>query len=163
MKRTRKWAYVAQEAARLATLGLAPKEIAKRLGVNRSSVTRWMAAGKLGGKAPTKPVKPATKRKTPASWAAAVRKDYSLDETDDQLVTLAEQALAMSLDPNTPANVRMTAAGRFQAIVRQLALVARGAESAAPQGEAQPAPVVETPRPEPVRRADPRTLMLVAK
>jgi hypothetical protein len=32
-------------------------------------------------------------------WAASVRKDYQLDATDEQLVTLAESALGMALDP----------------------------------------------------------------
>lgn len=161
MKRTRKWTFVAQEAIRLATLGLSPKEIAKRLGVNRSSVTRWMQSGKLASKRPVKPLKSSNQRrrtKKPSEWAAAVRSDYQLDETDDQLVGLAEQALTLSLDPNVPANTRITAAGRFQAIVRQLALVARGEDK--PGAVTPPAPEAP-PRPEPVQRVDPRRLLMV--
>lgn len=169
-KRTRKWAFVSQEAARLAGLGLSPREIAERLGVDKSSVTRWMKAGKLERRPPSLAPGATQPKQSPAEWAASVREAYDLDATDDQLVTIAETALALSLDRNVAAHVRMTAAGRFQAIVRQLALVARAADKdAAP--EKSPAPST----PEPARAArgperiirrpggDPRKLLMAIK
>jgi len=173
MKRTRKWGFVRQEAARLADLGLAPSLIAKRLGVDKSSVTRWIAAGKL--KAPTKrtrrfPSPPASgaevarNPKSPAEWAAAVRAEYQLDATDDQLVTLGESALLLSRDMDAKAHVRLAAAARFQAIAKQLALVARveaGVE--APPEPVQAPEQPARPRPVPQRRlsGDPRALLQV--
>jgi hypothetical protein len=142
MKRTRKWAFVAQEALRLAALGLSPYAIAKRLDLSPSTVTRWKHAGKLGqpkgkrakrGKAPT----------DPAKWAAEVRQAYALDVTDDELVTLGERALVASYDPLVPLSTQLAAMGRFQAIAKQLNLVARSAEQAPP---AEPEKKVEPPR-----------------
>jgi len=47
MKRTHKWQVLRQEAEQLAAAGLPPSEIAHRIGVDKSTVTRWFAAGKL--------------------------------------------------------------------------------------------------------------------
>ena len=172
MRRTRKWAYVAQEATRLVALGLSEREVAKRLGVSKSTVTRWKAAGKLPRTAQAPAAAPSEAgggrpKQTPQEWAAAVREAYDLDATDEQLVSLAELALALSLDATIAAHVRMTAAGRFQAVVRQLALVARGAESehqapASSQPAAAEAPSRKNPM---VRRpaGDPRKLLMVVK
>jgi len=157
VKRTRKWAYVEQEAKRLANLGLQPRDIAKRLGVTKT-VNRWMAMGKLERRPSTQAARVAGSGKSPGEWAATVRKDFALDATDEQLVTLAETALAMSLDPSMAAHVRMGAAGRFQAIVRQLALVARKADEQAPKDEPR-APVVVARR----SGADPRALLMAVK
>lgn len=155
MKRTRKWAFVEQEATRLAGLGLAPREIARRLGVAKSTVTRWIASGKLARR---DPVPQPTAQQSPGEWAASVRHDYALDATDAQLVTLAQRALELSLDPTVALPVQLHAAGRFQAIVRQLALVTRLGEATT---SAPPAPVrPPVPRTD---RADPRTLLMVVK
>lgn len=153
MKRTRKWSYVEQEAKRLSALGLDQSAIAKRLGVNKSTVNRWVAAGKLT--VPKRLTLSGTGQ-NPGSWAASVRKDYALDASDDQLVTIGEAALGMALDPSLAAHVRMTAAGRFQAILRQLALVARRADVESER------PVKPEPKPEPVmpRRVDPRKVLM---
>lgn len=137
MRRTRKWLYVAQEATRLAELGLAPKDIAARLGVTRSSVSRWMTKGKLKStaRAMAAPVVPGRvvmpkPSKTPQEWASDVRSSYDLDATDDQLVTIAEGALTLSMDSTAQPAVRLQAAARFQSLVKQLALVARAADAA---------------------------------
>jgi hypothetical protein len=169
MKRTRKWSYVEQDAIRLAGLGLSPLEIAKRLGVNKSTVTRWIASGKLGKKASRRAAQTkvltlaTTGGKSPAAWVSAVRKDYQLDATDGQLVDLAKAALTMAQDRKLKPRERLSAMAEFRANVKQLALVARGAESASPQGEAPPAPVAEAPRPQPVQRADPRKILMAVK
>jgi transposase len=168
LKRTRKWAFVAQEATRLASAGMEPKAIADRLGVNRSTVTRWMQEGKIARTVPrtvdlkVKPGQP------PKSWAKAVRAAYDLDATDDQLVTLAELALSMSRDSKVKPHIRMTAAGRYQALVRQLALGVRGAvadvEPDEPEAEATAAEPARRRNPERPQRAagDPRSPFLTA-
>lgn len=159
MKRTRKWAFVAQEAKRLADLGLAPVDIAKRLNVKRSTVQRWMASGKVtdtrraakAGRAPT--VNISTK---PSEWAATVRRDYSLDATDDQLVTLAESALGKALDPEQTVPTRLQAMRTFQGLVKQLALVARLADQVPDKS-----PESRVKRPMPARPAgDPRAVLV---
>lgn len=137
MKRTRKWAYVAQEAKRLADLGLSPPDIGKRLGVRRETVVRWMASGQVtdtrrgyvnresGRRASGVPIMAIVK---PSEWAARVRRDFALDATDEQLVTLAEDALGKALNPMLPVGAQLAAAGRFQSIVKQLNLVSRAAD-----------------------------------
>lgn len=110
-------------------MGLSPKEIAEKIGVNKSTVTRWVAQGKLSPqKPPVQAVLVAAGKLTPTEWASAVRGQYDLDDTDDQLVTLAETALLVSRDVSVSPQARMTAAGRFQSIVKQLALVMRVGE-----------------------------------
>lgn len=167
MKRTRKWAFVAQEAKRLAELGLTPPEIAERLGVKRSSVNRWMAAGKLtdtrrgaGTRAPR--TVHVTKLVKPSEWAFAVRRDFALDATDEQLVTLAETALGKALDPQLPPVVQLQAMRTFQGLVKQLALIARladrpGAGKDTSDGPAVPPRVVHRPA------GDPRVLLMAVK
>lgn len=157
MRRTRKWSFVAQEALRLHGLGLSEREIAAQLDVSKSTVTRWKAKGKLPRVVVSnpEPANPVQARQTPAEWAKSVREEYALDATDDQLVTVGETALRLSLDLTVAPAVRMTAAGRFQAIVRQLALVTRRA----PAEVREPVAVNEQPkRPALVRRpkVDPR-------
>lgn len=164
MRRTRKWGFVRQEAIRLAGLRLSSLEIAKRLGVTKATVNRWKAEGKLPA--------PSTRRRqpgtttgrrplSPAGWAAAVRREYALDATDGQLVNLAQIALEISRNPKEPHRVRMAATGRFQSIVKQLALVARDEDKAA----GDPVPdAVETPTRNPAvaRKSggDPRGILM---
>ena len=163
VKRTRKWAFVAQEAIRLAEVGLTPLEIANRIGVKRSTVQRWMAAGKItdtrrGGTG--RSGQKVTKLTKPSEWSATVRKDFALDATDDQLVTLAETALGLALDPLRPEPVRLGAMTRFQALVKQLALVARAADVPAVPDAPPSRPSRQMPR----RQAgDPRALLSMVK
>lgn len=149
----------------MAELGVSAREIATRLNVNKSSVTRWMAAGKLNRTKATPRVHrliPIRAGQTPAEWSKAVRQAYDLDATDDQLVSLAETALTLSMDATVAAPVRLNGAGRFQAIVRQLAF-GRSVDTAS-----EAPPVVETPK-APVRVArtrssvDPRSLLMAVK
>jgi excisionase family DNA binding protein len=137
MRRTRKWAYVAQEAQRLADLQLTVQEIADRLEVHQTTVDRWIASGKLKhakGLAPGRTrVVLASNQQTAGQWASAVRGSYDLDATDEQLVSLAEDALLVARDPATPAQLRLQAMGRYQGIVKQLALVARAADEQKPE------------------------------
>ena len=160
MKRTRKWSFVAQEAQRLAELGLSALEIGRRLSVTKSTVNRWIASGKLtpsktrargaGGLPP----------KAPAEWAKSVRDAYALDASDDQLVTCAQQALELAYNmAETPAT-RLQAMGRYQAILKDLALVTRLGEDDKPK----PGPTPPEPRPL-IRRSgiDPRNVLQAVK
>lgn len=137
MKRTRKWAYVEQEAKRLVELGLSATEIARRLEVEKRSVYRWMSSGKLldTRRGAVRPASTGHVNRIvkPSEWASTVRSDFALDATDEQLVTLAEVALGKALDPLLPISAQLSAAGRFQAIVKQLALVARVAADTKPE------------------------------
>lgn len=162
MKKTRKWSFVQQEAVRLAELRLSPKEIADRLGVNKSSVTRWMKAGKLKATAqdPRATAEAVAKvllgNQTPAQWAAEVRTAFALDVTDDQMVSMAESVLLLIRDPLADSKLRLQAMGRFQALVKQLNLLARVADA---KGEDE-RPTQRRANP-PVQRssADPRGML----
>jgi hypothetical protein len=166
-RRTRKWSFVAQEAKRLAELGISPKEIADHIGVNKSTVTRWIASGKLP--APARKTTAAADLavsarapKSPAEWAKAVRAEYDLDETDDQLVALAEEALQVSLNSHVSPSVRLSAAGRFQALVRQLSLVTRSQDANQPADGAPALPEPPKKNPPVQRRVgDPRKVLMM--
>jgi hypothetical protein len=201
LRKTRKWGYVEQEARRLADLGMKPLDIAKRLGLNRSTVQRWMHAGKLNdtidkSQSPTPAMAavehdllasatavvapPPEKKKrgrprkepqpqiraplTPDEWAKEIRATYDLDATDDQLVTMAQVQLTMSLNP-VAAQVQLQAQAAFRASVKQLALTAR-----IPKGEERMQPLAKTgtdsgrqQNPAVQRRssADPRAFLMV--
>lgn len=171
MKRTRKWKFVEQEATRLIALGFSAADIAERLEVNKSSVTRWIASGKL--KVPDKVVTmaPPTVRLSPAEWAKSVRGEYALSPTDEALVTLAESALSLSRDMTATASVQLAAGREFRAYAKQLDVLPKRGVAAAEQqqpaavnGDAPAVPERKTNPP--VRRrstADPRALLTRVK
>jgi transcriptional regulator with XRE-family HTH domain len=126
--RTRKWSFVEQDALRFAKLGLSEREIAKRLGVAKSTITRWKKSGKLpkDGPGPGAPGAAAVSpRLEPAEWARSVRAEYQLDSTDEALVTLGEAALSLSRSMTATVREQLAGSQRFQAIVRQLNLPGR--------------------------------------
>ncbi|HEX7769472.1 MAG TPA: hypothetical protein VF422_05535 [Dokdonella sp.] len=147
---TRKWVFLEQEARRLYALKLSERAIAKKLGVAKSTITRWKKAGKLGagpdspGSSKVTVLRAPTPRQSPAEWARAIRAEYKLDATDEQLVTGAETMLSQSRDMTLTASEQRRAFAEFRAIVRQLNL----------PGRQEAAPSVEQPAvaPEPVAR-----------
>lgn len=171
IRRTRKWSFVKQEAQRLAALGLSEREIAKRIGVAKSTVTRAKARGDLEvvvlSEVPlTPPVQP-TPRLSPAEWARSIREEYQLDSTDEALVTLAESALSSSRDMTATLREQLAAGARFQALVRQLNLPGRRVAALAAQVPAavNAAPVARKTHP-PVKRntsGDPRNILTAIK
>lgn len=169
MRRTRKWAFVEQEATRLAALGLSPAEIAIHLEVNKSSVTRWIASGKLKVPAKVVSMTPVVARQSPAEWAKSVREEYALSPTDEQLVTLGEAALSLSRDITAKASVQLNAGARFQSIAKQLDLLPKKgaiAEQQQPVAVNGGAPEPERTTNPPVRRrasGDPRRGMALVK
>lgn len=172
MARTRRWSDVAQEALRLFKLRMSEREIAAHLGVAKSTVTRWKKQGKL----PRLVVDntedenaPVSDRLTPAAWAAAMRAEYRLDPSDDQLVSLGERALVIANDANAKRSEQLNASRTFLSIDGKLKLVIRNMRAAEAMQQ-QPAPVavhaggpVAVPkRPRPVRRSsvDPRLAVI---
>jgi hypothetical protein len=159
MKRTRKFVQMQQEALRLTALKMTPREIATHLEVSKSTVTRWIAAGKLPRVVVSNP-EPSMLvpgRLEPAAWAKSVRDEYALDTSDDALVTLGEAALSLTRDVTASSAVQLSAAREFRAILKQLALPTRRAAAEV----AAPVAVNDTPkRPVLVRRraatSDPR-------
>ena len=125
IRKTRKWSFVAQEAQRFANLGLSPADIAIRLEVNKSTVTRWISSGKLTVPAKVVSLTPVVARMSPAEWARAVREEYALSPTDEQLVTLGEAALSVSRDMTAKASVQLNAGARFLAIAKHLDVLPR--------------------------------------
>lgn len=168
--RTRKWSFVEQEAKRLIALKLSEREIAKRLNVNKSTITRWKKAGKLQKASESidaLPVDPPPARISPAEWSRSVRAEYQLDSTDEALVTLAEAALSASRDMTASLREQLSAGARFAALVRQMNLPGRRIAALADQ---QPAPPVakepEQRKTNPVVQrstVDPRTAFTVIK
>jgi excisionase family DNA binding protein len=132
---------------------LSPREIARRLGVNYSTVLRWIADGKITKRTRTSG---GTSGRA-VNWAAAVRKDFSLDASDEELIAMGQEALTIAHDRTQAPTVRLAAMGRFQAVVKQLALPAR-LENQGPIPAAKPdPPAPRTPRP------DPRGLLMAVK
>jgi hypothetical protein len=162
MKRTRKWQFIGQEAQRLFGLGMSLSEIGRQLDVRQSTFSRWVQSGKL-----TKPkassrslVNPGKGPKAPAEWAKSVRGDYSLDATDEQLVTTGQQALEIAYNMAESPTLRLVAMGRFQSIVKQLALGLSDRKLASTTDETErPAPRVLPPR----TGTDPRNILQAVK
>ena len=168
MSRTRKWSMVAQEATRLAAIGASPLEIAEKIGVNKSTVTRWFAAGKLTratGDQKPESFAPVLPRQSPAEWAKSMREEFALSASDEQLVTLGEQALSLTRDVTVSASVQLAAQRNFLAIDKALALRTRAAKAEEQTPVPTPAPVESKKNP-PIERkpaGDPRTLYMVPK
>lgn len=134
---------------------------AKKLGVDRSTIHRWIESGKVARpgakakKADAAPA-PAVPEKEPATWAAWVRESYELDETALMLVNLAEASLLMVGDPKAGRKDRLSAMGRFQQLVKQLNL-----DGQAMAGALKPAtPAPRASRPRPAGGADPRGILM---
>ena len=116
-----------------AVLSAAPNlsEAARTLGVDRSTLTRWLASGKV-----KRPAKGGPRRVTAAAleatadtgavpttstaWAAGIRAAYALTATESELVGLADAALQLAQDLTVKPEIRLTAMTKFQALVRQL-------------------------------------------
>lgn len=133
-------------------------EAARALGVNRSTLHRWIVAGKVkrprwwrtnGPQCP-----PVT---DPDAWVEAVS-TRELSATDRQLVELARLALEMARSRTHGTRVRLAAMGRFQAIVRQLRL-----EDDAPVTATVPPPPTAPRVVRPAGEGDPRRVLMAVK
>jgi hypothetical protein len=95
------------------------KAAAAALGVDKSTVFRWVKAGQVpapGGKHHV------TVPPVPEGWASAIRGAYDLDATETELVRMAETALALAGDLSLKPTDRLAAMARFQRLVVQLDL-----------------------------------------
>lgn len=130
---------------------------AKQLGVQRSSLYRWIKVGKLTAPAGTQAgeITPPGAEQTPEAWAAAVRETAMLDGTGLALLMLAEKALTMSQVEEDP-KTRLSAMARFQQLVKQLSL--RVAVPAAVEPSKMRATSAMRPH-----RADPRAMLMAVK
>lgn len=147
---------VAEVVASAANLTLA----ARKLGVNRSTLHRWMQAGKIQKPEPKTGVAAGVAPgQTADEWAAAVREMGELDATRSALVDLAVAALKMSRDPENRPETRLSAMGRYQQLVRQLNLDS-GEGSTSGSGRTLP-----QARAVPVKRTgtDPRSILMAVK
>jgi hypothetical protein len=102
-------------------------EAAARLGVDTSTLRRWRQAGHLPPRARREPRQAADVPTlegpvTPAAWAADVRARYALTASESALVDLAVAALRLAHDAEARPADRLGAMGRFQALLKQLAL-----------------------------------------
>jgi hypothetical protein len=127
-KRTHKFRAIGGDVAGIVAASPTLTAAARRLGVNRSTIHRWI----VDGKAP----RPGRRRslqkngsdaqvlelQTPAAWAEAVRAAYVLSVTEQTLLRLAERALEMAHDDTQKTETRLAAMARFQTLVRQLDL-----------------------------------------
>lgn len=157
MKRTHKFKELNDVAAVVAK---APNlaSAAKVLGVDRSTLHRWIEAGKLPRPRSKPPVrkgeteieKDAQAAESPTGWAAEIRANYALSKTDLELLDLAAAALLMA-KTEQHARDRLAAMARFQQLVRQLNLDVQAA--AAPSSPRLPSAVVK-------RSGDPRMALV---
>ena len=107
-------------------------EAAEKLGVERSTVWRWIKSGKVPaprGLIGTKP-----EGVSAEDWEAKTK------QTELALLTLAMEAYRMARDQAVPHPVRLTAMGRYQSLVKQLHLEAKRMEVP------EPPRVVQSPR-----------------
>jgi len=95
---------------------------AQRLGVNRSTLHRWIAAGKVPRPERSRRTRQpaAGPSESPESWRHWARASFDLTPVEETLVDLAEQALSMARDQTARPEIRLAATARFQQLVRQL-------------------------------------------
>jgi transcriptional regulator with XRE-family HTH domain len=99
---------------------------ARQLGVTKGTISRWVRAGKaprpvhlaaISSAAPAESVEP-------RDWAEALRHRYVLAPHEEQLLGLAESALAMARDETQRPSVRLQAMAQFARLVAALDLPA---------------------------------------
>jgi excisionase family DNA binding protein len=128
MKRTHKLRALGDVAGTIAA-ARSIQDAARQLGVDRSTVHRWIASGKVSAPAAGRRTarQSATtgtpgQRQTPESWARWVRRQYLLDATEQTLVGLTVDALRLARDESARPEVRLAATARAQSLIRQLKL-----------------------------------------
>ena len=135
---------------------------ARKLGVRRESVYRWIQAGKvpkpkwMGVKA----MAPGAVLKgiTPEEWGERIKSERKFDVAGLALVDLAVKALRLTTETEPPM-VRLAATARFAALVKQLGLTG---DAAASEGKSEHSELVRVPT---VRRVthDPRQVLMAVK
>lgn len=102
---------------------------ARTLGVDRSTLHRWITAGKVPapGVAPRRPRDGSGARgragvRTPEAWARSVRARYALSPEEAQLLEAATIARTMLADPARDDRIRLAAAAEFRRLLAALQL-----------------------------------------
>ncbi len=154
------WKFRGMAAATAAAVATAPSiaAAARRAGVNRSTLYRWAKAEKIPALTPRRRRRPVAAHhpssgtrpavdlpQSPENWRAQVDATFEFDATEAALADLAAMALLMAHDLTQPTSIRLQAATRFSALVRQLNLEAEvdHGETASPsRAPSWPRPVV---------------------
>jgi DNA-binding transcriptional regulator YdaS (Cro superfamily) len=137
-------------------------EAAHRLGVDRSTLWRWIKAGKVlaprhwpaPASAAAREVYAAAVSQGVDGWATEVRAGRMCSPTDERLIDLAAETLRLATDSKTAPTTRLTAMGRFQQLVRQLRLDSEADAPSVPERRPQATPRVG---------ADPRRMLMAVK
>jgi hypothetical protein len=99
--------------------------------VNRSTLNRWIKAGKVALPTPRKRARttnhepsalPALPTCSAAEWARGIREKYDLSPTDLLVLLMAEHMAVVALDNTAKFAHRQAAAGRWQRLSLQLDL-----------------------------------------
>lgn len=105
--------------------GFSDAEIARKIGVHRSTAFRLRKQAKLQPgrkiKAPTKPADPVSDM-APDALKNWILSNFDLAPAERALLDLAVTALEVSRDTSQSASVRLMAAGRFQSLLKDLRL-----------------------------------------
>lgn len=150
IKRTRKWAHLAQEARRLAALGMSVREIAKHLDVSPTTITAWRKSGKLPRLVvdnTPQPASPVSGEMTPDEWAKQMRSEFRLSASDDIQVTHGVIAATIARDPNSKRSEVLNALRTFKSIDQGLQLVIRNMRAAEAMQQQPAAVAVNAPGP----------------
>lgn len=138
---------------------------AKRLGVDRSTITRWVQTGKvtkprkMGAPGPQTPETVVQLPTSGAEWAQSLRASYHLNETEIEILKMADEARAAAFAAEHLRD-RLSAMGRFQLLVKQLDLSDAKRVQAAPVAVgARQTPMLARPR----SSGDPRALLMAVK
>lgn len=130
MKRTHKLKAIG-DARDIVGFARSRTEAAAQLGVNRSTLHRWIKAGKVPEPGSARPPRPAGEKtekptgvvpaQSPDDWAKAMQKDRELTATERQLLDLARAALTMAYGSDDE-KTRLSAMARFQGLEKRLNL-----------------------------------------
>ena len=134
---------------------------AQRLGINRSTLTRWIQQGKVKRPGSLPSVGTVTVPERAEGWKAGVLAEHILTDTERTLVDVADAALRLARDQETPAFTKLSAMGRFAAIVKQLNLDVKRID-AEKKPQAFTAPTVANGRPRRMA-GDPRAVLMAVK
>ena len=123
MKKTWRFRSLPGDAAKVMASASSLATAAKALGVDKSTVFRWVKTGKLpapGGRRRSSATTAAPAGLSAKAWRARVRRTYALDVNETVLVDMAAAALDIAQDPKARAETRLAAMRTFAALRRQL-------------------------------------------
>src|SRR5262245_46084568 len=124
-KRTWRWRGCTDDVKAVMANAKSYADAAAKLGTDKSTIYRWIRSGKLprpgGGQRRAMAVAEAVDGpQSAAAWATWVRATFALSATEGALLALAVAALELAQDASQKPEIRLSAAGRFQQLVKQL-------------------------------------------